>query len=134
MVLSMFFSKVEKKCHPCHQVILICVYPPMCLYRLVNTFFVSQGWNSFLEGDIVLSLTFIFWWDICNFIALACLHVNLFGIRPHRLKDSFSYLVNHCFTSHYSSSWDVQIDSILHTLILVSIIVSLMSLCRLLCE
>ena len=54
---------------------------------------------------------------MCHFVALAFLHVNLFGIGPHRLKDSFSSLVNHCFTSHYSSSWDVQIDRILHTLI-----------------
>ena len=64
---------------------------------------------------------------ICHFVALAFLHVNLFGIGPHRLKDSFSSLVNHCFTSHYSSSWDVQIDRILHTLIIVCIIVSLQS-------
>ena len=56
-------------------------------------------------------------WVICHIVALACLLVNLFGIGPHRLKDSFSCLVNHCFTSHYSSSWDVQIDRILHTLI-----------------
>ena len=66
-------------------------------------------------------------WVICHFVALAFLHVNLFGIGPHRLKDSFSSLVNHCFTSHYSSSWDVQIDRILHTLIIVCIIVSLQS-------
>ena len=59
---------------------------------------------------------------MCRFVALAFLHVNLFGIGPHRLKDSFSSLVNHCFTSHYSSSWDVQIDRILHTLIIVCII------------
>ena len=68
-----------------------------------------------------------FRWVICHFVALACLHVNLFGIRPHHLKDSFFCLDNHCFTSHYSSSWDVQIDRILHTLIIVCIIVSLQS-------
>ena len=65
-----------------------------------------------------------FRWVICHFVALACLPVNLFKIGPHRLKDSFSCLVNHCFTSHYSPLWDVQIGCILHTLIIVCNIVS----------
>ena len=30
---------------------------------------------------------------ICHFVALAFLHVNLFGIGPHRLKDSFPVLL-----------------------------------------
>ena len=34
-----------------------------------------------------------FRWAICHFVALAYLHVNLFGIGPHRLKDSLSCLV-----------------------------------------
>ena len=33
-----------------------------------------------------------FRWVICHFVALACLHVNLFGIGPHRLKDLFPVL------------------------------------------
>ena len=61
-----------------------------------------------------------FRWVICHFVALACLHVNLFGIGPHHLKDSFFCLDNHCFTSHYSSSWDVRIYRILHTLIMLA--------------
>ena len=39
----------------------------------------------------------------------------------------YSWLVDHCFTSHYSSFCDVQIDRILHTLIIVCNIVSLQS-------
>ena len=30
-----------------------------------------------------------FRWVICHFVALACLHVDLFGVEPHHLKDSF---------------------------------------------
>ena len=60
---------------------------------------------------------------ICHFVALAFLHVNLFRIGPHRLKESFSCLVNHCFTSHYSSLLDVQIDRIFHTLIILVIMI-----------
>ena len=71
----------------------------------------------------LVGLTFAVLCNVIYFIKkMACLHVNLFGIGPHRLKDSFSSLVNHCFTSHYSSSWIVQIDRILHTLIRVSIL------------
>jgi hypothetical protein len=66
-------------------------------------------------------------WVICHIVALACLLVNLLGIGLHHLKDKDSCLVDHCFTSHYSSLWDVQIDRILHTLIIVCNIVSLQS-------
>ena len=31
-----------------------------------------------------------FRWVICHFVALACLHVDLFGVEPHHLKDFFS--------------------------------------------
>ena len=66
-------------------------------------------------------------WVICHIVALACLLVNLLGIGLHHLIDKNSCLVNHCFTSHYSSFCDVQIDRILHTLIIVCIIVSFQS-------
>ena len=66
-------------------------------------------------------------WVICHIVALACLLVNLLGIGLHHLKDKNSWLVDHCFTSHYSSFCDVQIDRILHTLIIVCNIVSLQS-------
>jgi hypothetical protein len=66
-------------------------------------------------------------WVICHIVALACLLVNLLGIGLHHLIDKNSCLVNHCFTSHYSSFCDVQIDRILHTLIIVCNIVSLQS-------
>ena len=52
---------------------------------------ILQGWNLFLE---------VFW------------------IRHHPLRESFSCLVSHCFTSLYSSLWDLQIDRILHTFII----------------
>jgi len=55
-------------------------------------------------------------WVICHIVALACLLVNLLGIGLHHLKDKNSWLVDHCFTSLYSSFCDV--DRILHTLIM----------------
>ena len=57
-------------------------------------------------------------WVICHIVALTCLLVNLLGIGLHHLIDKNSCLVNHCVTSHYSSFCDVQIDRILHTLII----------------
>ena len=58
-------------------------------------------------------------WVICHIVALACLLVNLLGIGLHHLIDKNSCLVNRCFTSHYSPLWDVQIDRILHTLMIL---------------
>ena len=59
-------------------------------------------------------------WVICHIVALACLLVDLLGIGLHHLKNENSCLVDHCFTSHYSFLWDVQIDRILHTLVTYS--------------
>ena len=44
--------------------------------------------------------------------------LEVLGIRHHPLRESFSCLVSHCFTSLYSSLWDLQIDRILHTFII----------------
>ena len=57
-----------------------------------------------------------------------CIHFMIILVRINAivkwnsylfLKDKISWLVDHCFTSHYSSFCDVQIDLILHTLIIL---------------
>ena len=87
------------------------------LFFYWNGVLLYKTWFRFLKLMLSCLRQLHFRWVMCHFVALACLHVNLFGIGPHRLKDLFSCLVNNCFTSHYSSLWDVQIDRYLHTLI-----------------
>ena len=48
-----------------------------------------KAWIRFLKVMLSCLRLFHFRWVICHFVALACLHVDLFGVEPHHLKDSF---------------------------------------------
>ena len=58
-----------------------------------------KAWIRFLKVMSSCLRQLHFRWVICHFVALACLHIDLFGVEPPHLKDSFfPCLVHHCLT------------------------------------